>query len=323
MKTNKIENAKLGLFVLAGIMFLIFSLYLIGRNRNMFGATFTIQASFHNVNGLMPGNNVRFAGIDVGTVYQVQIESDTSVLVTMVIDKKSRPYIKKNAIVSVGTDGLMGNKLVNINTVHENAAGVQEGDRLVSVKPVETDAMLRTLNTTNDNIAGISSDLRKITQKINSSSGLWRLLSDSALAIDLRQAAANFNQAGKNAALAGKGVADLMTEAKYGNGLIGTLVVDTTLSAELKISLTNIKRASDQITLVSNDLSTVSTRLKQGEGTAGALLTDSVMLQKLNRSLDNVEQGTDKFNENMKAMRSNFLFRGYFRKQEKKKGDSN
>lgn len=68
MSTKKIDNVKLGLFVLAGALFLIFSLYMIGKNRSLFGSTFTINASFYNVNGLMPGNNVRFSGIDVGTV---------------------------------------------------------------------------------------------------------------------------------------------------------------------------------------------------------------------------------------------------------------
>ena len=90
MKTKGIDNVKLGIFVMAGLVFFIFSLYMIGKNRNFFGDTFTIQASFRNVDGLTPGNNVRFSGIDVGTVRRIEIESDTSILVTMVILERLR-----------------------------------------------------------------------------------------------------------------------------------------------------------------------------------------------------------------------------------------
>ena len=64
----------------------------------------------------MIGNNVRFAGIDVGTVQRIEIISDTLVKVTMVLDNKVLKFIHKNAVASVGTDGLMGNKLININS---------------------------------------------------------------------------------------------------------------------------------------------------------------------------------------------------------------
>ena len=91
-----------------------------GSKQNLFGSTFSISANFYNVNGLMQGNNVRYAGIDVGTVESITIINDTSVKVVMVIEKKIQPYIKKNALASIGTDGLMGNKLVNINSIKDH-----------------------------------------------------------------------------------------------------------------------------------------------------------------------------------------------------------
>src|SRR5690606_32869164 len=116
MKTKATDNVKLGLFVVAGLVFLITTLYMIGRNRNLFGTTFTIKASMNSVNGLTRGNNVRFKGIDVGTVKDIEIAGDSAVLVVMIIDEKIRPYIKQNSIASIGTDGLMGSKLININS---------------------------------------------------------------------------------------------------------------------------------------------------------------------------------------------------------------
>jgi phospholipid/cholesterol/gamma-HCH transport system substrate-binding protein len=323
MKTTRMENAKLGLFVTAGALFLIFSLYMIGRNRNIFGATFTIEATFQNVNGLMPGNNVRFAGIDVGTVSEIELESDTAVKVTMVIDKKARKFIRRNAIASVGTDGLMGNKLININSQSGDSEPIREGDRLRSQMPVETDEMLRTLKTTNDNIAVITQDLRKITSKINNSTSLWKLLSDSTIARDIKQAAVNIKRTGENAALAGQELADLASEARHGNGLVGTLVADTALTGNLRTSLSRIQSASEKAVAITRELDEVFKRVKQGEGPAGALLSDTVMLRRLSNSFENIEEGTRRFNENMEAMRSNFLFRGYFKKMEKEEKKKN
>ncbi|NJM27023.1 MAG: MCE family protein [Bacteroidia bacterium] len=321
MKNKAIDNAKLGLFVLAGALFIIFSLYMIGRNRSLFGATFTVKASFNNVNGLTPGNNVRFAGIDVGTVHEITIESDTAIVVTMIIDKKARRFIKKNSIAAVATDGLMGNKLININTVPEPAPPVEENDRLASLKPVETDEMLRTLNTTNENIEAITRDLKKITQKINNSNSLWSLLSDTVITHDLKAAAAHIKQAGRSATQAGDEITQLIRQVGGGKGLTGTLITDTLLVADLRQSLIDIHTASNSAAGTVKELETILTQVKTGNGLAGALVSDTTIVNKLNRSIQNIEQGTFRFNENMEALKHNFLFRGYFRKQDKKSKD--
>jgi phospholipid/cholesterol/gamma-HCH transport system substrate-binding protein len=77
-------------------------MYFIGAKQSLFSSTIKVTAAFHTVDGLMPGNNVRFAGIDVGTVEKVDIQSDSSVLVTMLIEEGSVNYIYKNAIASIG-----------------------------------------------------------------------------------------------------------------------------------------------------------------------------------------------------------------------------
>ncbi|MFM7902274.1 MAG: MlaD family protein [Bacteroidota bacterium] len=133
------SNIRLGLFVTIGTLVLVVALYLIGSNQSMFGSTIRISAQFYNVNGLMQGNNVRYAGIDIGTVDKIKIENDSSVTVYMLIEKKHSQYIKKNALAAIGTDGLMGNKLVNINPGRGSSEPVVDGDMIASLKPVETD----------------------------------------------------------------------------------------------------------------------------------------------------------------------------------------
>ena len=68
MSNRNINNIKLGVFVISGLFFLVLVLYMIGRNSNLFGATYQLKARFSNVQGLVVGNNVRYAGIETGTV---------------------------------------------------------------------------------------------------------------------------------------------------------------------------------------------------------------------------------------------------------------
>jgi len=119
MANEDFRNIRLGALVITGVVLLVTAFYLIGSKQNLFGSTFKISSTFYNVNGLMKGNNVRLNGIDVGTVGSVKIISDSSVNVVMVIEKNVQQFIKRNAVQSVGTDGVMGNKRVNINSGKE------------------------------------------------------------------------------------------------------------------------------------------------------------------------------------------------------------
>jgi len=318
------RNIRLGIFVLAGTVFLIVVLYMMGEKRRLFGSTFRIRANFHNVNGLMSGNNVRFSGINVGTVENVQIISDSMVEVTMIIEENARLFIKKNAQASIGTDGLMGNKLVNINSKPTgNAAAVEENDMLSSVRPIESDEMLRTLNTTNDNIKVISGDLKKITQKINSRNTLWSLLMDTVVADNVKQAIVNIKITGSRSAIITGNLEKIMQHVKDGKGFAGALLTDTTLSGKFEQTIIKLDQVGDKMALITGDLGKVSAQINKGEGTVGMLVMDTSFVRNVKSAVKNAEMGTQGFNENMEALKHSVFLRKYFRKkeaQEKNKG---
>ncbi len=319
MKTKRIHNVQLGLFVLAGIVFLVFTLYMMSKNRNLLGSSFTVKAVVNNVNGLVPGNNVRFKGIDVGTVRSIDIVNDTAIYVTMVIDTKIKRHIKKNAVATIGTDGLMGSKLININSSPGASEPVSEGSILISLKPVETDEMLRTLNTTNKNIERITYNLREITLKLNNSNSLWNLLSDTVITYDLKRTIVNFREAGSNTARLTSNAEHIVTRLDEGSGIVSALFTDTLMVTQLNNSLATIQHASEQTSVMMEDLKKVIEDMKQGEGTAGLILTDTLLRNSLIKTMTNVEEGTGRFNENMEALKSNFLFKKHYKKLEKQK----
>ncbi|MFM1744572.1 MAG: hypothetical protein RLZZ630_509, partial [Bacteroidota bacterium] len=152
------NNLKLGLFVALATVILIVSMYVIGSNKNIFSKTIPVYVTFNNVNGLIEGNNVRFAGIAIGTVKGVSIVNDTTVVVKMVIREDAVKYVRKRSLADIGSDGLMGNKLINISTPDASSTYVSPGDTILSAEVIATDEMMRTLNTTNENVLVISGD---------------------------------------------------------------------------------------------------------------------------------------------------------------------
>lgn len=321
---NKTSNhIKLGLFVLAGLLFLIITLYMIGKDQDLFGHTFLLKTRFGNVQGLVQGNNVRFAGIEAGTVRRITVLNDSLVEVEMVIQDKIKPYIKKNAITTIGTDGLMGNKVINIEAAGAAAMPVAEGDVLTSRKPISTDDMLRTLDRTNSDIAIIAENLKTTVWKLNNSTALWELLNDESLPNDIRRSAANIKQATTSAVSMMADLDELVAGIKAGKGSLGKIVSDTLLAVMLDHTIDRINGIGEEAGRLAELLNKTVTGLQQdmdqGKGPVNALLKDSGMVIKLNNSLSNIEHGTDAFNQNMEALKHNFLFRGYFRRLEKQK----
>ena len=316
------NNIRLGVFVLAGLLLLIFSFYLIGKNQNLFGSDFRIAARFPNLNGLSEGNNVLFSGIQAGTVKDIKMINDTTIEVTLLINSKIRPFIRRNAIASIGTEGLMGNKIVNISPSRLPGPLITEGELLAVQKNISTDELLQTLSKTNNNVALISEELKKTVLKINSSAML-ELLNDKEAGQNIRLSLQRINRASANAASLTKGLDELVTGIKEGKGTAGLLLTDTAAAAELRVTVSKIKAASANADHLTSQLDKLvngmEQRLNRDNGSLQLLLSDTVFAHKLSTTMDNLQKGTDGFNQNMEALKHNFLFRGYFKSLEKKK----
>jgi phospholipid/cholesterol/gamma-HCH transport system substrate-binding protein len=321
MAKRMLNNIRLGLFVLAGLFFLILTLYYLGKDKNLFGSTFILKAEFKNVNGLRAGNNIRFVGIEVGTVKKVKIISDTLVEVTMLINTSVKKFILKNAEVVIGTDGLMGNKLMNIVPVNKMADPVEEGDVLRSKKVTDTDEMIKTLSISNENIAFISTELKETVQRINKSKGLWTLMNDSTLPYTLRGSLNNIQQTTVKAKAFVDQMNTLVADIQKGNGSVGALLTDTAFSHNLNQAVIKIQEVGENASVLSEKLNnlvdTISSDLKSKDGTFYLLMKDSVFAKHISTSIENIEKASYKLDTNMEAMRHNFLLRGYFKKQEK------
>lgn len=323
MEKKTIDNIKLGTFVLAGLLFLVVLLYMIGKNMSLFGDTYMLKARFENAQGLVVGNNVRYSGIQSGTVKEIKMMNDTTIEVTLIIEKKMMAIIRKNAVVSIGTEGLVGNKVVNISSRRQQAPLAEEGDILFSKRSVDTDEMLQTLNQTNNDAAVIATNLKMTIQRINTSNALWNLLNDKSIPENFRVSVANILTATGNAGKMVNNLNDIVMDIKNGKGSAGAILRDSSFARNLNEAILKIKSVGDNVDSLSHEISLVVAGIRQdvnsGRGPVNALLKDSAIVIKLNTSLSNIEKGTDGFNRNMEALKHNFLFRGYFRKLEREK----
>ncbi len=323
MEKKPMNTVKLGLFVIAGLFFLVFLLYMIGSNSNLFGSNYILKTRFENVQGLKAGNNVRFAGIEVGTVKKLNILSDTVIEVEMVIDEKMKEVIRKNAVVAIGTDGLVGNKVVNIVASKFPADLATEGDILASRKPIDTDDMLRVLSKTNSDIAVVVDNLKTTVARINNSTALWALLNDNSLPADLKKSAENIRLATAKANTMVNDLSSVVSDVKSGKGSLGAILTDTSFASHLNEAIGKINSVGDEAMQLSNQIASVVAGLKtdinSGKGPIHSVLKDSAMAATINQSLINIQNGTDGFNANMEALKHSFLFRGYFRRLEKTK----
>lgn len=318
MERSTSRTIRLGILVLTGTLIFTVAVYLIGQKQDMFRNTFTIRAMFNNVNGLQRGNNVRFSGINVGSVMAVDIQNDSTVEVTLRIREDVRKFIRKDALVTIGTDGLMGNMLVNITPGANHADIIDDNDLLNSFSRIKTDDILKTLNMTNENAAMLTRSLLDITEEIQHGKGtLSYLVYDTTLRMQLYQSIRNLRLATEKTNSLLSDVQLMTADINAGKGLAGYLLRDSSTIMQLERTMHNLQRAALEINKSTDSLQIFIQKLNTGKGAIPTLWQDTTLVNDLRSTLKNLNQGTQKFDENMEAMKHSFLTRKYFKEQEK------
>ena len=199
MNTHSLSfKIRLGLFVLVGIGLFILAIFIIGKQKNLFNPVFKLSTIFYNVSGLQVGNNVRFSGINVGTVDKISIISDSTVQVDMLIRNDVKRFVKSDCIVAIGSEGLIGDRLLIITQGSADTTLVKHKQFLASAEPVETDAIMASLEVTAGNAEIISEELAAIMIQINSGKGtLGRLIQDPKIASDINETISNLKASSK------------------------------------------------------------------------------------------------------------------------------
>lgn len=319
MEKTTSQKIGLGLFVIFGLLIFILAVYFIGDKQKMFGKTNHLEAVFNNVNGLQLGNNVRYSGISAGTVQGITMINDTVIRVDMTIDKTIFSYIKKDAVATISSDGLVGNMIINILPGKGNEPPVEPGDEIHSFNRVKTEDLLSTLNVTNKNVATLTANLLKITDKIINGKGTFgSLLNDTILSRDLGETMRYLKLTSKGASETITKIDKLVTSLDNKDNVVSVLK-DSVVGNKIKRIVTNFEKSTIEINKMIANLNTTVLNIKDGKGAVNYLSNDPELVQKIDSTMTNINEASAKLSENMEALKHNFLFRGYFKKQEKAK----
>ncbi len=294
-------KVRLGLFIIGGIALFVLAIFIIGKQQNLFNPVFKLSTTFQNVSGLQVGNNVRFTGINVGTVDHIIIINDSTVWVDMLIKKNVQPFIKSDCQVAIGSEGLIGDRLLTISFGSSDAPMVKDGQKLASKEPIEMDVIISSLQTSAVSVEVITKQLAEIMTNINSGQGtLGRLIQDSTIAENINQIIENFKHSSE--------------------GLDATIEVTQANVSEFMESL---KKTGAKTEDASNELKEMMTKINSGEGTLGMLIRDSTTAETLTETLINLKESSQGLNENMEALKHNIFFRGYFKRKAKEEAKLN
>jgi phospholipid/cholesterol/gamma-HCH transport system substrate-binding protein len=189
---------RLGLFIAGGLALFIIAIFLIGKQKNLFDPVFKLTTTFYNVSGLQVGSNVRFSGINVGTVDNISIINDSTVRVDMLIKKSVQKFIKTDCEAGIGSAGIIGDRILILTQGSSDAPMIKDGQNIESKEPTETDAIMASLKVTADNAAIISDQLAEIMGKVNNGNGtLWKLIQDSTMANNISQTIVSLKRSSK------------------------------------------------------------------------------------------------------------------------------
>jgi phospholipid/cholesterol/gamma-HCH transport system substrate-binding protein len=283
--TNKM---KLGVFVTLGMVIFILAVYFVGERQQMFRKTFHLSGVFRDVGGLQAGNNVRFSGINVGTVADINVVSDSSVRVDILIDEGIRKFMKKDATASIGSEGLMGNKTLIMTPGTGGKQQIENNDTVRTVLPMSLDDIMASVKTTIDNASNITGNVSKIASNIQEGKGtVGRLLMDKQMSQEFDSTFASLRE---------------------GSAQFKMLMDKANTMGEILLTL---KAAVDTTNKIAMDLSKITNGIQSGKGTIGHLLMDETLPQNVDSTVVNLKEDLAAFNIFMQKAKKSWLMWGF------------
>jgi phospholipid/cholesterol/gamma-HCH transport system substrate-binding protein len=296
-----------GAFVIGGVLLFALGLFFIGNRRMLFDRTFEAYAEFANISGLQNGAAVRVAGMGAGEVNEIGVPASPSgrFRVRMRLREDLHPLIRVDSVATIQTDGLVGNKYVQVDAGTDKSPIVQSGGTMHSREPFDMAAMLDRMNKTLDLVTGTILEVKGgLEDALNSVMETAQVAQDLMVDIgkDARLIMASTQKAAADMNL-------IISGLREGRGSIGKLLTDDAfyekvknIAAEAEKTVTNLREASAQAKGAVADLRGEKGPLK---GIAGDL----------QQTLTSAKDAMADLAENTEALKRSFFFRGFFNKR--------
>ena len=290
----------LGIFVLVGTILTIVGLFAVGNQQDLFSSSITIRAYFSDVEGLRQGAPVRLSGINIGMATDIKLSphSADSVIVVMKIKKEHAERLRTSARAFIETEGLVGNKVVNLRLNGDDAKIVEDGDRIVGVDPVGLGVIVDDMRDVLANTDSLTRSLAEIVHKANEGEGsVAKFINDPSLYDNANRLILTTDE--QLRAVTAKLDSFALTMSVVGAGT--------------SLLLSDVSR------LIRN-VDSVVAGVKEGRGALGLALADTgKAYQDIVVAIGNARAATEELKlaagraaENMEALKHNWLFKDYF-----------
>lgn len=331
MNSSNKQTVKVGIFVFLGLLIFIVGILTIGAMRKTFGKKINARAVFDTVEGLQKGNNVWFSGVKVGTVQTIKFLDNSLVEVVFSIEEKSQNFIRQNARVKIGSDGLIGSKIIEVTGGTPKAPAVANGYTF-EVESTDSQAdIVKTLQENNKNILSITTDLKGVIKSIAQGEGsIGKILNDDQLYANLTTTMNTLQAASRQAQNMTNSLNTFAGKINRPGYLANDLITDTTIVPGVKRSISSLNQTATTLQQTSVDAKAMIADLKRQtndllndrNSPAGVLLHDEKTARNLKSMISNLESSSVKLDENLEALQSNFLFRRYFKKKDKREEEA-
>ncbi|QEM02141.1 MCE family protein [Mucilaginibacter rubeus] len=320
---EKRKSIIVGIFLALGLILFILGVFTLGGQQKAFVKNIKLSAVFADVAGLKKGNAIWFSGVKVGTISNIKFIGPSEVQVYMNVDEATQQYIRRNAMAKIGSDGLIGNKIIVIEGGTAQAPVIEDGDVLQSEKMLSTDDMLKTLQDNNQNLLAITNDFKLLSHNILQGKGtVGALLADSTMAIQLRGAMRNLQATTQSTALMAVQLDKFSRKMNTKGGLADKMLTDTTTFAQIKQAVGQLQQTAANASTLTNNLTKASNKLNSTDNALGVLLNDQKAAVQTQSAINNLQAASIKLNDDLEAVQHNFFLRGFFKKKEKAKADS-
>jgi phospholipid/cholesterol/gamma-HCH transport system substrate-binding protein len=304
---SKTRLAIVGAFVIGSVLLFAVGLFLIGDRRMLFSHTFEVYAEFGGISGLQNGAKVRVAGMDAGEVGEIHVPGGPSgkFRVKMRVREDLHPLLRLDSVASIQTDGLVGNKFVQIETGSDQAQIVPDKGTIQSREPFDiADLLLKmsdTIDVVNKTIVDVRGELDDALGTLTSTAqDAGKLMNDVGQDVREIMASAQRVSADVNVIVAG---------VRQGRGTVGKLLTDDSLytsaksmAADAEKAIANLRQASEQAKAAVADF--------RGENGPVKGLTGN-----LQQTLASAREVMQDLSENAEALKRSFFFRGFFNRR--------